>query len=171
MNPMQNRIVVPGQAQPAPPQTQVPDLILDAPQNRTPTAQPQAPSTTGPYQAPAQAVISQVYQDMTSALMEMGMSPTPQNQQMASLLAGYGNAVNTQTMGVLRQAMAQLSDKSPASLEAAVILLSKDLPVNDQTVNAIKQLLNGQPLPAQLQNLPKEMATLLQQLQQTAQNA
>ncbi|MEZ0373754.1 MAG: hypothetical protein ACAI44_31980 [Candidatus Sericytochromatia bacterium] len=171
MNPMQNRIIVPGQAQPAAPQTQVPDLILDAPQNRTPTAQPQAPTTTGPYQAPAQAVITQVYQDMTSALMEMGMSPTPQNQQMASLLAGYGNAVNSQTMGVLRQAMAQLSDKSPASLEAAVILLSKDLPVNDQTVSAIKQLLNGQPLPAQLQNLPKEMAALLQQLQQTAQNA
>lgn len=172
MNPLQNRFQVPGQTPPAGPQPQVPDLILDAPQNRTPTAQPQAPaSTTLPYQAPAQAVVNQVYQDMTSALMEMGMPATQQNQQMASLLAGYGNAVNTQTMGILKQAMQGLSDKSPATMEAAVILLTQDLPVTDQTAAAIKQFVNSAPLPEQLQNLPKQMEGSLQQLQQAAQSA
>lgn len=168
MNPLQNRMIVPGQTQPAGPQPAVPDLILDSP--RTPVAQPQQPAaTTMPFQAPAQAVVQAVMQDMTAALMEMGMSPTPQNQQMAQLLAGYGHGVNQQTMGILRQAVAPLPDKSAATLEAAVVLLTKGLPVTEQNVMAIKQFMNSQSLPQQLQNLPKDLGSLLQQLQQTAQ--
>lgn len=170
MNPLQNRIV-PGQTQPAGPQPGVPDLILDAPGGRVPTPQAQPGQTQAPYQAPAQAVVMHVMQDMTAALMEMGMTPTPQNQQMAQLLAGYGHAVNQETMGILRQAVAQLPDRGPANLEAAVILLSKDLPVNSESAAAIKQFLNGQPLPQQLQNLPQEVSAILQQMQQTAQSA
>ncbi|PKL80360.1 MAG: hypothetical protein CVV27_00515 [Candidatus Melainabacteria bacterium HGW-Melainabacteria-1] len=170
MNPMQNRPMIPGQAQPAGPQPQVPDLILATP--RGPTAQPQqAPATTMPFQAPAQAVVQQVMQNMTAALMEMGMTPTPQNQQMAQLLAGYGHGVNSQTMGILRQAVAPLPDKSPATMEAAVILLSRGLPVTEQNVMAIKQFLNSAPLPQQLQNLPQSLTGLQQQMQQTAQAA
>lgn len=170
MNPLQNRMIVPGQTQPAGPQPAVPDLILDSP--RTPVAQPQQPAaTTMPFQAPAQAVVQAVMQDMTAALMEMGMSPTPQNQQMAQLLAGYGHGVNQQTMGILRQAVAPLPDKSAATLEAAVVLLTKGLPVTEQNVMAIKQFMNSQSLPQQLQNLPKDLGSLLQQLQQTAQTA
>lgn len=170
MNPLQNRMIVPGQAQPAGPQPAVPDLILDAP--RTPVAQPQQqPATAMPFQAPAQAVVQAVMQDMTAALMEMGMTPTPQNQQMAQLLAGYGHGVNQQTMGILRQAVAALPDKSPATLEAAVILLTKGVPVTEQNVTAIKQFMNSQPLPQQLQNLPKDLGSLMQQLQQTAQSS
>lgn len=169
MNPLQNRMAIPNQVQPAGPQSQVPDLILDAPQTRTPTGPQAQPATTMPYEAPAQAMVQQVYQDMTAALMEMGLPATQQNQQMASLLAGYGNAVNSQTLGILRQAMQPLADKSPAAMEAAVILLTQDLPVTDKSVAAIKQFLNGQALPEQLQNLPKELGSTLQQMQQAAQ--
>ena len=103
MNPLPGRMQVPGQGQPigpGGPQSNVPDLILDAPGQRVPTEQApqQAPaSTTGPYQAPLQAIVQQVQQQMTAALMEMGLPATQQNQQMAQLLADYGHAVNSQT--------------------------------------------------------------------------
>lgn len=167
LNPLSNRpIIPPGQGQ-----TGVPDLILDAPKNRVPTeAQPQTNAqTTAPFQAPETAQIQHTTQTITTALMEMHIPPTAQNQQMAQLLANYGHAVNSHTMAIFQQAMSGLSDKSAASMEAVAILLTQDLPVNDKTVAAIKQFLNGQPLPQQLQNLPKDLGGLLQQMQQTAQ--
>lgn len=168
MNPLQSRPVVPGTQG----QTGVPDLILNPAQTRAPTQQPeQAPATQGPYQAPDQPVVQHSVQNLTAALMEMNIAPTPQNLQMAQLLANYGHAVNTQTMGILRQAMSGISDKSAAAMEATVILLSRGLPVNEQTVNAIKQFLNGQPLQQQLQALPQELGTLVEQMQQTAQQS
>lgn len=165
LNPLSNRPMIPGQGQ-----TGVPDLILDAPRNRQPAAEAQTQTqTTAPFQAPETAQIQHTTQNITTALMEMNIPPTPQNQQMAQLLANYGHAVNSHTMAVFRQAMSGLSDKSAASMEAVAILLTQDLPVNDKTVAAIKQFLNGQPLPQQLQNLPKDLGGLLQQMQQTAQ--
>lgn len=150
-------------------QPNVPDLILGRPQGQVPTAQPETAQTTAPYQAPAQAQIQQTMQNMTAALMEMGMPPTPQNVQMAQLLASYGHAVNQQTLGIFQQALRGLPDKSPATMEAVMILLTQELPVNEKTVAAIKQFMNGQPLPQQLQALPKDLGGLLQQMQQTAQ--
>ncbi|MGV3524008.1 MAG: hypothetical protein ACO1RX_07280 [Candidatus Sericytochromatia bacterium] len=170
MNPLQNRTVTPGQTAPGGPQPGVPDLILDGPRSRPAQAQPGAAPAAAPYQAPEQAIVQHSAQNLTQALMEMNLPPTQQNLQTAQLLANYGHAVNSQTLGIVRQAMAGLSDRSPATLEAVVILLTRDLPVNEQTVTAIKQFMNGQPLPQQLQNLPKDMGQLLQQLQQTAQS-
>ncbi len=165
LNPLNNRPIIPGQGG----QTGTPDLILEGPKNRVPAeAQTQA-QTTAPFQAPETAQIQHSTQSITTALMEMNIPPTSQNQQMAQLLANYGHAVNSHTMAVFQQAMAGLSDKSSASMEAVAILLTQDLPVNDKTVAAMKQFLNGQPLPQQLQNLPKDLGGLLQQMQQTAQ--
>ncbi|MBF2051838.1 MAG: hypothetical protein IGS03_00060 [Candidatus Sericytochromatia bacterium] len=167
MNPLQNRPIVPGQQG----QAGVPDLILDGPKGRIPAeaAQQQAAPTQAPYQAPQQAIVQQSAQNMTAALMEMNIPPTPQNLQMAQLLVSYGHAVNSHTMGVVRQAMQGLSDKDPATMEAVLILLTRDLPVNPRTVAAIQQFMNGQPLQQQLQQLPRELGSLLQQMQQTAQ--
>lgn len=167
MNPLQNRPIVPGQQG----QAGVPDLILDGPQGRIPAeaAQQQAAPTQAPYQAPQQAIVQQSAQNMTAALMEMNIPPTPQNLQMAQLLASYGHAVNSHTMGVVRQAMQGLPDKGPATMEAVMILLTRDLPVNPRTVAAIQQFLNGQPLQQQVQQLPRELGNLLQQMQQTSQ--
>lgn len=161
MNPLQNAAAIgPTQAP-----TGVPDLILDAPQQRVP-AQPQADvPTQAPFQAPEQPQIQHIQQSLTNALMEMNLPPTPQNLQMAQLLANYGHPVNQHSMGILKQAMAGLSDKSPAAMEAATILLTQDLPVNDKTVAAVKQLMNGQALPQQLQNLP-QVEQVVRQMQQ-----
>lgn len=161
MNPLQNSAAIgPTQAP-----TGVPDLILNAPQQRVPS-QPQADvPTQAPFQAPEQPQIQHIQQSLTNALMEMHLPPTPQNLQMAQLLANYGHPVNQHTMGILKQAMAGLTDKSPAAMEAATILLTQDLPVNDKTVAAVKQLMNGQPLPQQLQNLP-QIEQVVQQMKQ-----
>ncbi len=152
--------------------TGVPDLILNSPHQRAPTqARPDAAPAQAPFQAPDQPQIQHVQQSLTNALMEMNLPPTPQNLQMAQLLANYGHAVNQHTLGILRHAMAGLSDKSSAAMEAATILLTQDLPVNDKTVAAMKQLMNGQALPQQLQNLPESMQQILQTLQGTARGA
>jgi len=164
MNPLQNRPVMPGQGQQG-----VPDLILDGPKGRMPAQQAAAAPTQAPYQAPAQAMVQHSLQNMTTALMEMNIPPTPQNVQMAQLLANYGHAVNSHTMGVFRQAMLGVPDKSAASMEAVMVLLTQDLPVTEKNLAAIKQFMHGQPLPQQMQNLPKELGNLLQQMQQTAQ--
>lgn len=168
MNPLQNNAAIgPTQAP-----TGVPDLILDSPQQRVPTqAQPDAPATQAPFQAPDQPQIQHVQQSLTNALMEMNLPPTPQNLQMAQFLANYGHPVNQHTMGILKHAMAGLTDKSSAAMEAATILLTQDLPVNDKTVAAVKQLMNGQALPQQLQNLPQNLEQIMQKLQQTTQPA
>lgn len=144
----------------------VPDLILNVPPRPQAPAQqaPQAPAAM-PHQAPAQAVIQHSTQNIMNALLEMHMAPTPQNQQIAQSLANYGHPVNKSTMQLVQQSLSRLSDKSGAAIEAAIILLMKDLPVNDRNVAALKQLMNGQPLPQQLQNLPKDLGPLAQQLQ------
>jgi hypothetical protein len=121
-----------------------------------------------PHQAPAQAVIQHSTQNIMNALLEMHMAPTPQNQQIAQSLANYGHPVNKATMQLVQQSLSRLSDKSGAAIDAAIILLMKDLPVNDRNVAALKQLMNGQPLPQQLQNLPKDLGPLVQQLQTPA---
>ncbi len=167
MNPLQNSAAIgPTQAP-----TGVPDLILNAPQQRVPS-QPQADvPTQAPFQAPDQPQIQHIQQSLTNALMEMHLPPTPQNLQMAQLLANYGHPVNQHTMGILKQAMAGLTDKSPAAMEAATILLTQDLPVNDKTVAAVKQLMNGQALPQQLQNLPQVEQVVQQMKQAVSQQA
>lgn len=68
-------------------------------------------------------------------------------------------------MQIVQNALAGLPDRSPATIEAAVVLLTQDLPVNSQTVMAVKQFMNGQPLPQQMQSLPKDVGALLQQMQ------
>jgi hypothetical protein len=146
----------------------VPDLILNVPPRpQAPAQQPQAPAAM-PHQAPAQAVIQHSTQNIMNALLEMHMAPTPQNQQIAQSLANYGHPVNKATMQLVQQSLTKLSDKSGAAIDAAIILLMKDLPVNDRNVAALKQLMNGQPLPQQLQNLPKDLGPLAQQLQSPA---
>lgn len=151
------------QIQPA--QRGVPDLILDAPGRRgTEATQAQPAQQQLPYQAPAQAQIQHSTQTIMNALMEMNIPPTPQNMQMAQMLASYGHPVNAQTMGVLQQVMQGMPDKSAATMEAVLILLTQDLPVNEKTVAAVKQLMNGQALPSQLQGLQQELGPLLQQL-------
>ena len=164
MNPLQNNASVGPTQSP----TGVPDLILNSPQQRAPAqAQPEAPAQA-PFQAPEQAQIQHVQQSLTNALMEMNLPPTPQNLQMAQLLANYGHPVSQHTLGILKNAMAGLTDKSSAAMEAATILLTQDLPVNDKTVAAVKQLMNGQALPQQLQNLPQNLEQIMQKLQQVA---
>lgn len=168
MNPIHNRPVVPGQQGQQP----GPDLVLN-PALKRPTPQPQqaqqAAPSQAPFQAPEQAIVQHSAQNMTTALMEMNIVPTPQNLQMAQFLASYGHAVNTHTMGIVKNAMMGIPDKSAAAMEAAVILLSRGLPVTEQTVNAVKQFLNGQPLQQQLQSFPKDLGGILQQMQQTVQ--
>lgn len=164
MNPLQNSTSIGPTQSP----TGVPDLILNSPQQRAPAqARPDAP-TQAPFQAPDQAQIQHVQQSLTHALMEMNMPPTAQNLQMAQLLANYGHPVSQHTLAILKNAMAGLTDKSSAAMEAATILLTQDLPVNDKTVAAMKQLMNGQSLPQQLQNLPQNLGQVMQKLQQVA---
>jgi len=100
-----------------------------------------------------------------NALLEMGAQPSQQNQTIAQNLANYGHPVSNQTLQIVQNALAGLPDRSPATIEAAVVLLTQDLPVNSQTVMAVKQFMNGQPLPQQMQNLPKDVGVLLQQMQ------
>jgi hypothetical protein len=163
LNPLQNRPIVPGQTGPEATPKGVPDLILNAPAGRTP-APPQAPAQA-PFQAPSQPIIQHSVQNIMNALLEMGANPSQQNLTIAQNLANYGHPVSNQTLQIVQQALAGLPDRSAATIEAAVILLTQDLPVNSQTVMAMKQFMNGQPLPQQMQNLPKDVGALLQQMQ------
>lgn len=163
LNPLQGRLP-PGPIGPEAPSKGVPDLILNAPAGRTAPSPQQAPAQA-PFQAPAQPIIQHSVQNMMSALMEMGAQPSQQNMTIAQNLANYGHPVSNQTLQIVQNALAGLPDRSPATIEAAVVLLTQDLPVNSQTVMAMKQLMNGQPLPQQMQNLPKDVGALLQQMQ------
>lgn len=163
LNPLQGRLP-PGPIGPEATPKGVPDLILNAPAGRTAAPPPQAPAQA-PFQAPAQAIIQHSVQNIMNALLEMGAHPSPQNQSIAQNLANYGHPVSNQTLQIVQNALAGLPDRSAATIEAAVVLLTQDLPVNSQTVMAIKQFMNGQPLPQQMQNLPKEVGVLLQQMQ------
>ncbi|PIQ23398.1 hypothetical protein COW36_15840 [bacterium (Candidatus Blackallbacteria) CG17_big_fil_post_rev_8_21_14_2_50_48_46] len=164
LNPLQNRGPIQGPSSPVTPQPGVPDLILNAPGGRTAPAAPQAPAQA-PYQAPAQAIVQHSTQNIMNALMEMGVNPSNQNMSIAQNLANYGHPVSNQTLQIVQQALSGLPDRSATTIEAAVILLTQELPVNSQTVMALKQLMNGQPLPQQLQNLPQNLAPVLQQMQ------
>ncbi len=163
LNPLQGRLP-PGPVGPEATPKGVPDLILNAPAGRTAAPPPQAPAQA-PFQAPAQAIIQHSVQNIMNALLEMGAHPSPQNQSIAQNLANYGHPVSNQTLQIVQNALAGLPDRSAATIEAAVVLLTQDLPVNSQTVMAIKQFMNGQPLPQQMQNLPKDVGALLQQMQ------
>lgn len=163
LNPLQGRLP-PGPIGPEATPKGVPDLILNAPAGRTAAPPPQAPAQA-PFQAPAQAIIQHSVQNIMNALLEMGAHPSQQNQSIAQNLANYGHPVSNQTLQIVQNALAGLPDRSAATIEAAVVLLTQDLPVNSQTVMAIKQFMNGQPLPQQMQNLPKEVGVLLQQMQ------
>lgn len=163
LNPLQGRLP-PGPIGPEATPKGVPDLILNAPAGRTAAPPPQAPAQA-PFQAPAQAIIQHSVQNIMNALLEMGAHPSPQNQSIAQNLANYGHPVSNQTLQIVQNALAGLPDRSAATIEAAVVLLTQDLPVNSQTVMAIKQFMNGQPLPQQMQNLPKDVGALLQQMQ------
>ena len=133
MNPIHNQPIAPGQQGPQ----AAPDLVLNPALNRAtqqsqqPPQTQQAASTQAPFQAPEQALVQHSAQNMTAALMEMNIPPTPQNVQVAQLLASYGHAVNTRTMGIVKNAMLGISDKSVAAMEATVILLSRGIPVTE----------------------------------------
>ncbi|MBT9544517.1 MAG: hypothetical protein IV090_03935 [Candidatus Sericytochromatia bacterium] len=163
LNPLQGRLP-PGPIGPEATPKGVPDLILNAPAGRTAAPPPQAPAQA-PFQAPAQPIIQHSVQNIMNALLEMGAHPSQQNQSIAQNLANYGHPVSNQTLQIVQNALAGLPDRSAATIEAAVVLLTQDLPVNSQTVMAIKQFMNGQPLPQQMQNLPKDVGALLQQMQ------
>lgn len=163
LNPLQNQQALPGALSPLAPQPGVPDLILDAPRGAHPP--PAQTPTQAPYQAPHQPLIQHSVQDMAHALMEMGITPSNQNLSIAQNLANYGHPVNHQSIQIVQQALAGLPDRSAATIEASVILLTQDLPVNSQNVMAIKQFMHAQALPQQLQNLPRELAPVLQQMQ------
>lgn len=164
LNPLQNNQPLPGQRSPLGPQPGVPDLILDAPRGAPPPPA-QMPAQAPPYQAPSQPVIQHSVQNMMNALMEMGVNPSNQNLSIAQNLANYGHPVNHQSMQIVQQALAGLPDRSAATIEASVILLTQELPVNSQSVMALKQFMNAQPLPQQLQNLPRDLGGVLQQMQ------
>lgn len=156
LNPIHNKI-------PSTPQSGVPDLILNVPPRGQPPMAPGGPAIA-PHHAPLTPQIQHSTQSLQQALAEMNVSPTPQNLQIAQQLANYGHPVNQRTMQMVQQALGRLADKSPAAVEAAVVLMTQELPVNEQTVAATKQFLNGKPLPEQLQQLQQQLKGLLQHL-------
>lgn len=152
----------PAGRQPIAPQQQgVPDLILDVPKR---SQQSPLSQSIAPHQAPQQAVVQHNLQSLTHALTEMNIPPTAQNIQIAQSLVNYGLPVNQASMQFVQQMLAHMPDKSAATVEAIVVLMANDKAVSPESVRAMKQLMNGQALPEQLQHLQKDLSQLANQL-------
>ena len=105
-----------------------PDLLPGKVVEQKPQQAPVQPPPTLPHQAPKTPVITQNLQTFSSLLLEIGIPNTPQNNQLAQVLANYGQPVNSQTMTQVAQSLVPLMKKGVANIEAGVILMVNRIP-------------------------------------------
>lgn len=117
-----------------------------------------------PNQAPSVPIIHHNTQTIMQALLEMNIPPTQLNILLAQALVNLGQPINQRSVRYLRQRTQNLKDRSSKALESALILILEDLPVTDDNVRSLKQLINGKNLPQQLKNLQQEITELRKQL-------
>jgi len=100
-------------------------------------------------------------QSFSNILLEIGLPNTTQNTQLANILANYGQAINKQTMNEFTQALGNLINKGPLSMEAGVVLLLNGLELNKNNLEAVKQLLSGGGLSQNLLSLNKDLQKMI----------
>ena len=137
--------------------------IKDIPQPKTPVQQPPQQQ---PEQFPQKPLITTQEQSIPAALKELNIPLSPTNIQVAQTLANFGQGINMSAINYVKQLMVEIRDKSPKAMEAALILIMNDLPVTEENVSALQQLVYGQPLSDNLKQLGKELNKLQGELRQ-----
>lgn len=115
-----------------------------------------------PHQAPKTPVLTQNQQAFSNLLMEMGIPNTLQNNQLTQVLANYGQPINKQTISQVTLALGPLIQAGPANIEAAVVLMINKLPINQQSVDAVKHLLNSGGLSQNLLGFSKDLQKMVE---------
>lgn len=116
---------------------------------------------TLPDQAPQKPVISRNQQSFQNLLVEIGVPNTPQNNQLAQTLANYGQPINKNTMNQVANTLGNIMQQGPANIEAGVILLINNMPVNAKSIDSVKQMLTGGGLSQNLLVLNKDLQKLI----------
>jgi len=132
---------------------------LESPLQKTPTK----PQETLPqnYQLTKAPAIIENLQTFAHLLAEIKVPNTPQNNQLAQVLANYNQPINHETMTLVSKALGGLMNKGASSIEAGVILLINNLNITNQSVSAIKQLIDGGGLSQNLLNFSKDLQKLV----------
>jgi hypothetical protein len=100
-------------------------------------------------------------QSFSNILLEIGLPNTTQNNQLANLLANYGQAINKQSMTQFSNALGHLMNKGSLSMEAGVVLLLNGLDLSKNNLEAVKQLLSGGGLSQNLLSLNKDLQKMI----------
>jgi hypothetical protein len=124
-------------------------------------AQAPVQQPTLPHQAPKTPVLTQNQQAFSSLLMEMGIPNTMQNNQLAQVLANYGQPINRQTITQVTLALGPLVNTGPANMEAAVVLMINNIPISKQSLDAVRTLLNSGGLTQNLIGFSKDLQKLV----------
>lgn len=115
-------------------------------------------------QTSTKPTLTKTTQSFSSLLKEIGLPDTKENNQLANVLANYGQPVNKQTMTQISRQLAPLMQKGVPSIEAGVILLMNNIKVNPKNAEAVKQLLTGGGMSQNLLILNKDLKKLLDKL-------
>lgn len=115
-------------------------------------------------QTSTKPTLTKTTQSFSSLLKEIGLPDTKENNQLANVLANYGQPVNKQTMTQISRQLAPLMQKGVPSIEAGVILLMNNIKVNPKNAEAVKQLLTGGGMSQNLLVLNKDLKKMLDKL-------
>ena len=108
--------------------------------------------------------LTKTAQSFSSLLKEIGLPDTKENNQLANVLANYGQPVNKQTMSQISRQLAAQIPKGVDNIESGVILLMNNIEVNPKNVEAVKQLLTGGGMAQNLIVLNKDLKKMLDKL-------
>jgi len=101
--------------------------------------------------------VTENLQTFANILAEINIPNTPQNNNLAQVLANYNQPINRETMTLVSKALGGLMNKSPADIEAGVVLLINGLNITNESVSSVKQLLQGGSLSQNLLSFSKEI--------------
>jgi hypothetical protein len=100
-------------------------------------------------------------QSFSNILLEIGLPNTLQNNQLANLLANYGQAINKQSMNQFSNALGELMNKGSLSMEAGIVLILNGLDLNKNNLEAVKQFLKDSGLSQNLLSLNKDLQKMI----------
>lgn len=143
----------------------LPEKAIPLPEEKV-AKKPQQKETTDqtPSQAPKTPVFNKTAQSFSNVLKEIGLPNTPENNQLASVLANYGQPVNKQTMNQVAKLLAGMQQNGVASIEAGIVILMNNLKVNPKAISAVRQLLTGGGMSQNLLILNKDLKKMVDKL-------
>ncbi|MEK7434112.1 MAG: hypothetical protein AABZ74_13345 [Cyanobacteriota bacterium] len=142
----------------------LPEKTIPLPEEKVSQKQSKETTVQNPDQAPKTPVFNKSIQSFSNVLKEIGLQNTPENNQLANVLANYGQPVNKQTMTQVSRLLTGLVNGNNANIEAGVVLLINNLKVEPKSISAVRQLLTGGGMSQNLLVLNKDLKKMIDKL-------